>query len=166
MATSFDWRESAATNLEQLLTAIAKAATYGVRFHNDIKGLVITANDAHAAQQLQGSKLAEAQCKIKAKYLYNWVHDADSIIDVMSFLAAEDEQCNHQEATAPENNETANMVTMGIERFQKLVQQPPSYYASTDRDKESAMAATNSESSAETRYLTRGRKKDRKGRRQ
>ena len=55
---------------------------------------------------------------------------------------------------------------MEIERFQKLVQQPPSYYASTDRDKESAMAATNSESSAETRYLTRGRKKDRKGRRQ
>ena len=50
MATSFDWRESAATNLEQLLTAIAKAATYGVRFHNDMKGLVIKSNVAHTAQ--------------------------------------------------------------------------------------------------------------------
>ena len=36
MATSFDWRKSAATNLEQLSTAIAKAATYGVRFHSDM----------------------------------------------------------------------------------------------------------------------------------
>ena len=58
------------------------------------------------------------------------------------------------------------MVNMGIERLQKLVQQPPSEYASTNRDKESAMAATNSENSAETRYRTRGCKKDRKGRRQ
>ena len=49
METSFDWRESAATNLEQLSTAIAKAATYGVRFHNDMKGLVITANKANSA---------------------------------------------------------------------------------------------------------------------
>ena len=51
MATTFDWRKSAATNLNQLSTAIAKAATYGVRFHNDMKGLVNTANVAHAVQQ-------------------------------------------------------------------------------------------------------------------
>ena len=69
-----------------------------------MKGLVITLNVAHAAQQPWGSKLAEAQRKIKAKYLYNWVHNAKSIIDMMSFLAAADEQCNRQEATAPENN--------------------------------------------------------------
>ena len=55
MATSFDWHESATTNLEQLSTDIAKAAAYGVRFHNDMKRLVITANVAHAAQQLWGS---------------------------------------------------------------------------------------------------------------
>ena len=51
MATTFDWHESAATNLKQLSNAITRAATYGVRFHNDMKGLVITANVAHAAQQ-------------------------------------------------------------------------------------------------------------------
>ena len=66
MATSFDWRDSAATNLKQLLTAIAKAATYGVRFPNDMKGLVVTANVAHVAQQPWSSELAEAQRKIKA----------------------------------------------------------------------------------------------------
>ena len=71
MATSFDWRKSAATNLDQLSTAISKAATYGVSFHNDMKGLVVTANVAHAAQQPWGYELAEAQRKIKAKYLYN-----------------------------------------------------------------------------------------------
>ena len=162
MATSFDWRESAATNFEQLSTAITKSATYGVRFHNDMKGLVITENVAHAAQQPWGSKLLEAQRKIKATYLYNRVHNADSIIDMMSFLAAADEQRNRQEATAPENNETTNMITMGIERLQKLIQQPPSDYASTDCDEESAMATTDSESSAVTRYRTR-EKKDRKG---
>ena len=76
MATTFDWCESSATNLEQLLTAIAKAATYGVRFHNNMKGLVITSNVALTAQQPWGSKQTEAQHKIKAKYLYNRVHDA------------------------------------------------------------------------------------------
>ena len=86
METSLDWRESAATNLGQLLTAIAKAATYGVRFHNDMKGLVITENVAHAAHQPWGSELVEAQRKIKEKYLYNRVHDANSIIDMMSFF--------------------------------------------------------------------------------
>ena len=85
MATSFDWRKTAATNLEQLSTAIAKAATYGVRFHIDMKGLAIIANVAHHAQQPSGYELAEAQRKIKEKYLYNWVHDADFIIDMMSF---------------------------------------------------------------------------------
>ena len=149
---SFDWSKSAATNLEQLSTAISKAATYGVRCHNDMKGLIVMANVAHTAQQLWGSELAEVQRKIKGKHPYNRIHDADSIIDMMSFLAAADEQRNRQEATAPENNETANMVTMGIERLQQLVHQPPSDYASTDRDEESAMAATDSESSAETRY--------------
>ena len=34
------------------------------------------------------------------------------------------------------------MVNLGIERLKKLVQQPPSNYASTDRDDESVMAAT------------------------
>ena len=113
-----------------------------------MKGLVITANVAHAAHQPWGSKLAEAQLKIKAKHLYNRVHDAKSIIDMMIFLAAADEQRNFQEAKAPENNETANMVNLGIERLQQFVHQPPSEYASTDRDKESAMAATDSKSSA------------------
>ena len=94
MATTFDWRESAATNLKQLLTAIVKAATYGVRFHNDMKGLVITANVAHAVQQRWGYELAEAQRKIKAKYIYNKVHDSDLIINMMSYLAAADKQRN------------------------------------------------------------------------
>ena len=85
MATSFDWRKTSATNLKQLSTAIAKAATYGINFHNDMKGLVITANVDHAAHQPWGSKLAEAQRKIKAKYKYNQVHDAALIIDTMSF---------------------------------------------------------------------------------
>ena len=118
-----------------------------------MKGIVITANVTHAAQQTWGSELAEAQRKIKAKYLYNKVHDADSIIDMMSFLAAADKQRNRQEGVAPENSETSNMVNIGIERLQQLVQQPPFEYTSANRNDESAMAATSdSESSVETRY--------------
>ena len=82
ITASFDWRESATTNLKQLSTAIAMATTYSMNFHNDMKGLIITENVAHAAQQPWGSKMAEAQRKIKAKYLYNRVHDAYSIIDI------------------------------------------------------------------------------------
>ena len=127
-----------------------KAATYGVRFHNNMKGLVITANVAYDAQHTWGYMLEKSQCKIKAKYLYNTVHDADSIIDMTKYLAAADEQRNHQEATVLEKKETANMVTVVIERLQQLVQHPPSEYAFTDRDEEIAMAASESESLAET----------------
>ena len=67
MAATFDWQESPAKNLEKLSTAIAKAATYGVQFHNNMKGLIITVNVAYAAQQTWVSELAEAQRKIKAK---------------------------------------------------------------------------------------------------
>ena len=163
---TFDWRESTVTNLEKLSTATAKAATYGVRFHNDTKGLVITANVAYAAQQTWGSKLAEAQLKIKAKYLYNKVHNANSIIHMMKYLAVADEQRNFQEATAPENSETANMANLGIEWLKQLVQQPPSDYASTDRNDKSAMAATSDRKIlVETRYRTRWPKKEKKGRR-
>ena len=95
MATTFDWQESTTTNLEKLSTAIAKVATYGVRFHKDMKGLVITANVAYAPQQMWGSEVAEAHRKIKEKYPYNKVHDVDSIINMMRYLAAADEQCNH-----------------------------------------------------------------------
>ena len=155
MVTTFNWQESAAKKLEELSTAI------------DMKGIVITANVTHAAQQTWGFELSEAQRKIKPKYLHNKVHDADLIIDMMSYLSAVDKQRNRQEATAPENSETSNMVNLGIERLQQLVKHPPSKYTSTDCDDERAMAATSdSESLVKTRYHTRGRKKDKKERRQ
>ena len=81
----------------------------------------------------------------------------------MNYLAATDEQQNRQEETVPENNETANMVNLGIERLKQLVQQP-SEYASANRNDESEMAAMlDSKSSVEkTRYRVIGRKKDKK----
>ena len=91
MATSLDWRESAATNLEKLSTEIAKAATYGVKSRNDMKRPTVTANVAYTAQKTQRSEIAEVQLKIKAKYLYNKVHDADYIIVMMTYLASADE---------------------------------------------------------------------------
>ena len=69
IATTFDWRKSSATNLEQLSTAIAKAATYRVRFHNNMKGLVITSNVPHAAKKTWSSELAKAQRSIMSKHL-------------------------------------------------------------------------------------------------
>ena len=156
MVTTFDWQDSAATNLEKLSTAIVKAATYGARFHNDMKGIVITANVDYTAHQTWRSELAEAHRKIKAKYLYNKVHDADSIIYMMKYLTAADEQRNLQEATSPENSKTANMANLGIDLLQQLAQQPPSDYASTDRDSQSAMSATSDKkSSAEKRVIER-----------
>ena len=38
---------------------------------------------------------------------------------MMRYLAAADKQCNFQEATAPENSETANMANLGIEQLQQ-----------------------------------------------
>ena len=53
--------------------------------------------------------------------MYKKLHDVDSIVDMMKYMAAADEQQNCQEATAPETNETANMINLGIERLQQLV---------------------------------------------
>ena len=63
MTTSFDWMEIAAINLEKLPTAIAKAAIDGVKFRNDMKGLIVTANVVYASQQTWRSNIAEAQQK-------------------------------------------------------------------------------------------------------
>ena len=86
---------------------------------------------------------------------------------MMKYLAAADEQRNIQEETVPENSKTENMVSLGIERLQQLVQQPPSNYISTNRNDKIAMAEIlDSESSVEKmRYRARGRKKDKKVRR-
>ena len=51
MAMTFDWWESATTNLKKFSTVIVKAVTYGVQLHNDMKGLLVTANVAYPAQQ-------------------------------------------------------------------------------------------------------------------
>ena len=69
METSFYFRESAATNIEKLSTEIEKSSTYGVKFSNETKGLIVTENVAYAAHKTWGSEIAEAQRKIKAKYL-------------------------------------------------------------------------------------------------
>ena len=101
MTKKFNWRESAVTNLEQISTAIAKAATYGLRFHKDMKRLAITANVAHVVHQRWGSELTEAQLNIKAKYLYNKVYDADSIIDMMSYGAIDRSRQRQKTAIRP-----------------------------------------------------------------
>ena len=74
--------------------------------------------------QMWRSETTEVHQKSKAKYMYNKVHDADSIIVMMTYLASADEKQKRQEATAPGETEKANMIRMGIERLQQLVQQP------------------------------------------
>lgn len=167
IATEFDWRESAATNFEKLSTAAAKAATYGITIDNSMKGLIVAANVASAAQQTWGTELAEAQRKIKAQYSYNHVHDSTSIKVMMKLLAAADEQRNRKEAAAPDDGEKANLVGMGIDRLQQLLQNPSDGYAS-ESAAESALAATSdSESSAErSRHRGRERKREKKERKQ
>ena len=86
-----------------------------------MRGLIVTANVSYTAQQTWGSEIVEAQLKIKANYLYNKVHDAYSIIVMMTYLASAEEQRNRQEATAPEETEKVNIVSMGIERLQQIV---------------------------------------------
>ena len=129
-----------------------------------MKGLIVTANVAYAAQKTWGSDIAEVHRKIRAKYLYKKVDYADSITVMMTYLTLADEQRNRQEETALEETEKVNMVSTGIERLHKLVQQPLELYASEETGDESAMSATSeSESSAErSRYQGRGRRKEKK----
>ena len=86
-----------------------------------MKGLIVTANVAYSPQQTWGSEIAKAQRKSKAKYLYKKLHDTDSIIVVITYLALAEEKRNRQEATAPEETEKVNIVSMGIERLQQIV---------------------------------------------
>ena len=83
---------------------------------------------------------------------------------MMTYIASEDEQWNRQEATSLEETEKSNVVSMGIERLQQLVQQPMERYASEETGDNGAMASTSdSESSAErSRYRGRGCKEEKK----
>ena len=91
VATTFDWRASAATNYGKLSTAAAKAVTYIITIDSNMKGLIVAAKVASAARETWGTKLAKAQRKSKAAYLYNHVRDLASIKAMMKHLGAADE---------------------------------------------------------------------------
>ena len=88
--------------------------------------------------------------KNKSKISVKKVHDVDSIIAMMKYIALADEQRNQQEATDTEEKEKANMTSMGIRRLQQLVQKSTEGYVLEETGGKREMAATpDSESSAE-----------------
>ena len=129
-----------------------------------MKGLIVTANVTYAAQQAWGSEIAEVQQKIKAKYPYDKLHDADSVLVMMTYLALADKQRNRQEATSPEEAEKVNMVSMGMERLQQLVQKPLERYESEEKGDESVVEATSDSDSyaGRGRYRGRGHRKEKR----
>jgi ElaB/YqjD/DUF883 family membrane-anchored ribosome-binding protein len=161
--TVFDWRETAATNMERLAALAAKSVGYGVRVHHDLRAVVILVNVEWAAQQTWGQEIGIAHREMKTKYKYNHVHDADSIKVMMKLLAVADEARDRRRAKAP--GELADMVSQGMERLQQLVHQRPqsSIYTSdsSETSEGGAYAATTSDSSDEgaSRASRRGRKK-------
>ena len=76
MAFVFDWRETGATNQEQLAADIVKAAAFGVVIGHDIKAAIILSNTTTAARLSRGgTEIAEAQRKICAMQKYNHAHN-------------------------------------------------------------------------------------------
>ena len=118
-----------------------KLMGYGVRVHIDLHTIIILANTKWAAQQTWGAEISVAHRKIVSKYRYNHSHDADSIRDVLQILATADAERDRRKSKAP--GELADMVSQGMTRIQKLVQQQPSEPKyQLDSDEESANAAT------------------------
>ena len=66
-ATTFDFRETMAINVERLATAATKSAGYGVQMQNDLKAVVILANVEWGAQQTWGNEISVAHREIKKK---------------------------------------------------------------------------------------------------
>ena len=110
MDFTFDWRETAAANLERLSADIAKANAFGIEIKSDLKAVILLVNVAAVVRFSSGGiEVREALRTIKAAYAYNHKHGGASIAAIMKFLAATDKQCNRMAAPAPGN--MANMTT-------------------------------------------------------
>ena len=107
-------------------------------------------------QHTWGAEISIAHCKIVSKYRYNHSHDADYIRKVLQILATDDDTRDRRKALAP--GELADMVSQGMTSLQQLIQKQlePAHYQS-ERDEESANAATTTDSKGPS--PRRGRRK-------
>ena len=64
---------------------------YGIKVHDDVKAAVDLKNVEWAAQQSWGVGIAAAHQKIRTRYQYNYVHDGESIADMLAMIAAADD---------------------------------------------------------------------------
>ena len=137
-----------------------KLQGYGVRVHSDLRAVVILANTEWAAQQTCRAEISVAHSKIVAKYRYNHSHDADSIREVLKILATADALRDRRKAKAP--GELADIVSQGMTRLQKLVQQQPASQYQSDSYEESANAAKTTDSEGPATRRGRRKQKERK----
>ena len=159
----FDWRETAATNVEQLAMLAEKASGFGVRIHSDLRAVIILANTEWAAKQSWGAEIRTAQRKITAAYTYNFVHTPESIADILKMLVKADGARDRQLATAPDEMAAmanAGSESRGLARLQELIRRQESF-SSSDSSMEEAYGVSDTDDEASYRSRDRGRDRGR-----
>ena len=119
----FDWRETVVTNVKRMAALSTKLQGYGVRVHSDLQAVIILAKTEWAAQKTWGIEISVVHRKIVAKYRYNHSYNSDSISKVLIILATADVSRDLRKEKVP--GELVDMVSQGMNIFQKLVQQQP-----------------------------------------
>jgi hypothetical protein len=165
---TFNFQKKVSVNMELMQSNAARMATYGITISIPQLTLTLIANIENATKAKYGREFQSTMQAICKKYMYNHVHNATSLQDILKELAGADGVRKLKEAQAPRTG-TAHSVADSVSYLQAMMD------ADMDMDYlESAYAGTsNSNLSKETCKPCRRdskskprhgrRKKDKKG---
>ena len=78
------------TKVKWMAAMAAKSLGYGMRIHINLHAVVILANTEWATQHIWGAEISVAHRNIVSKYIYNHVHDAEIIREILQIIATAD----------------------------------------------------------------------------
>ena len=151
----FDFRKTVATNMEILRAKVNRVTSYGITHDETEITLTLLANIDYATHHDWGRELRPAMQEIRKRYKYNHTHDASSLADILSELAAADAIRTLSDAPEP-SSESAHAVNDTVSLFQDLMQ------AQSDYDESAFAVHSDSDSSRNTRQQSsRSKSRDR-----
>ena len=120
---NFNFQHRVSDNVAVLRARISRLGSYGITVHDDMLATIILAQVDKAANESWGREIETAVAKLRLRYGYERVHDAQSIADILTELAAADSVRNLAAAPAPSAaaNGHANVATDAMSHVTRLI---------------------------------------------
>lgn len=149
----FDWRKKIQANIEQLKVHVERGKSAGLSLDATFIVSVLLANLHAAVQHDWGRDLFEAHQKIRRQYPHTTTHSTTTLQTIMRELTAADNARDPSKAPAPTNATAYAAHDEGS--TPDTLTYLSSFLQDTESEEESALGASDSDSSIETKKTTK-----------